>query len=333
MKLITENLEQALFQEINRSTESIMIISPFISRYTAEKLVKKVQESNLKCTIITRFDRSLFVNGASSIEALGLLIQKGISIFALQNLHSKLYIFDEEKCMMGSANFTKKGLLENKEMLIFLGEPSEALPLLDYGKGLLQDILKDGSWQIDKSMIDIEIEMKKHLKSSVEQDPRLTYSWGAKLLTNNDLDEEEIVLSVPIGGTYDIVEKYDIHAHPYNYPYKTKMKYLTFRYPNGGQMKCVYEIVETLVIDMSNWNRIIEEKNFSEDVKERLINYIFDRQKGFDYEKDVPYKHYILSEKYKLSNTPKPPKNNPGGWYYRLGDLLNAETFVDTVKA
>lgn len=331
MKLITENLEQNLLQELNHSKDSIVIISPFISMCTAEKLVKILKENNVKCTVITRFDRSLFVNGSSSIEALKLLKQESVEILALKNLHSKLYVLDEKICIAGSANFTKKGLTENKELLMFFYEQHETKSLLTYAKQIHEDILKSGNWYIDKNMIEIEIEMKKHLKKSIEQDSRLKYSWGAELLATDKLNKEATVLSVSVGGTYDIVEKYAIHAHPNDYSYK-KTNYITFRYPNGGRMKNVYEIVKTLEIDVSNWKDTLKEQDFSADVKQRLTNYIIDRKNGFKYEKNMPYKFYILNKKYELSNCPRPPKNNAGGWYYRLGDLMNAEDIVNTSK-
>ncbi|MGX2960669.1 phospholipase D family protein [Peribacillus sp. JNUCC 23] len=332
MKVVTDNLEKHLFTELNKSRESIMIISPFISMYTAGRLINKLQNDNVECTLITRFDRSLFINGSSSIEALKLLKRQGVKILALKNLHSKVYILDESMCITGSANFTKKGLKENKELLMFLYEQHETIPILSYAKQLLEDILLSGHWYVDEDMINIEIEMKKHIKPTIEQDPRLNYSWGAELLTNKQLDEEAIVLSVSIGGTYDIVEKYAIHAHPYDYPYKTPTKYITFRYPNGGQMKSVYEIVETLEIDLSSWRRVIEERGFPKVIENRLVNYIIDRKSGFDYEKAVPYKFYILNEIYELLNCPRPPKNNAGGWYYRLGDLISAKDIINTIK-
>jgi len=331
MKLVTDNLEEQLFQELNKSRKSITIISPFISIYTAEKLIKKLQKDKVKCTLITRFDRSLFVSGSSSIEALELLKSHGVEILALKNIHAKVYIFDEKVCITGSANFTKKGLIENKELLMFLYEQHETIPILSYAQQLLTDILKSGNWNVDEKMISIEIEMKKYFKPTIEQDPRLNYSWGAELITYKPLDEDEVILSVSIGGTYDIVEKYAIHAHPYDYTYRTPMKFITFRYPNGGQMKCVYEIVEKIEIDVSDWKRVINERDFSEVVENRLSNYIIDRKNGFGYEKSVPYKFYILNKIYELPNCPRPPNNNAGGWYYRLGDLLNAEDIVNTI--
>ncbi|KOR86030.1 hypothetical protein AM233_19900 [Bacillus sp. FJAT-22058] len=99
-------------------------------------------------------------------------------------------------------------------------------------------------------------------------------------------------------------------------------------------MKRLYEIGETIDIDISDWKTCIDNQNFSEDVKNRLEYYITDRSKDFKYEKSVPYKFYILKEKLELPIFPRPPKNNSGGWYYRLVDLLNNEDgIVRTIRA
>lgn len=329
MKLISYNLEQQLFYELDQSKESIMIISPYLSLNTAEKLTNLLKNKNIKCTVITRFDRSLFINGGSSIEALELLYKTGVEILALQNLHTKLYVIDNKIYLTGSANFTNKGLTTNKELLILFNEETEILPFLNYANKLYSDIINSSNYYVDEKLINKEIELKKNQKP-VEQDPRMNFTWGAKLSTNN---VDTIVLSVSAGGTYDLVEEFAIHAHPNtsNYSYK-KTEYITFRKRNGGHMDTIYKIIDTFSINVPNWKVEIDKLNFSENVIERISNYIIKRTSGFTFEKDEPYKFYILEKMYDLPNNPRPPKNNPGGWYYQLEDLLNAVDTVNTIK-
>lgn len=332
MKLVTENLDEHLFEELNKSKNSILIISPFISLYTAGKLISILQKNTeVKCTIVTRFDRRLFYQGSSSLEALKLLINQGTHIFALKNLHSKVYISDENMCAIGSANFTKKGLRENKELLIFYNQKHETEEIKEYGKQLIQEIKLSGNWSVSEEMINHEMDFLSRIKAKSEEDS-LNFTWGAELNPRKTIDRNEVVLSVSVGGTYGIVEKYAIHAHPNDYPYKQQTKYITFRYPNGGEMKVVYEIVETLEIDITNWESIFIERVFAKNVEERLRGYILERMKGFNYEKNIPYKYYILNKVIELNNNPRPPKNNAGGWYYKLDDLLNTEDIVHTIR-
>ncbi|MEK4284199.1 phospholipase D-like domain-containing protein [Ureibacillus sp. FSL K6-0165] len=77
-----------------------------------------VKNKNLYCKIITRFERKAFIEKSSSLEALKLLIENNVQILALKDLHSKVYLIDGEKCFVGSANFTTKGLTTNHELLL-----------------------------------------------------------------------------------------------------------------------------------------------------------------------------------------------------------------------
>lgn len=305
-----------------------MVISPFISMETAKILGDIVKNNNIKCTVITRFDRALFNNGGSSIEALSLLNQAGADILALQNLHTKLYIIDNRTVFTGSANFTQNGLTKNIELLLLIQSPKDTLQFLNYARSLYMDILKSGNWYVDKAMIELELEVKKNLIPATP-DPKLSFSWGASLSNSNTIDKDAIVLSVAIGGTYEIVEKFAIHSHPESYQYKST-KYITFRYPKGGHMKTVYEIIDTVTFNMTSWKVEIEKYNSSIDIYKRLYDYIVERQSGFKFEKDEHYKFYILETRFALPNNPRPKINNSGGWYYRLDDLIKATDYVKT---
>ena len=121
-----------------------MVISPFISMETAKILGDIVKNNNIKCTVITRFDRALFNNGGSSIKALSLLNQAGADILALQNLHTKLYIIDNRTVFTGSANFTQNGLTKNIELLLLIQSPNDdAILLINYAKSLCSSLKRE----------------------------------------------------------------------------------------------------------------------------------------------------------------------------------------------
>lgn len=122
MQLISDHLEKNLFGEIENCKNSIVIISPSLSKSTVKRLIDLIIEKDLRCTVVTRFERKAFIDGASSLKAIKLLIKHDIPVLALKNLHSKVYIFDKHICMIGSANFTKKGLTKNHELLMKLTE-------------------------------------------------------------------------------------------------------------------------------------------------------------------------------------------------------------------
>ncbi|MGM0875898.1 MAG: hypothetical protein ACQEWV_14175 [Bacillota bacterium] len=68
MQLLSEKLENRLFKEIDNCNESIVVVSPFLSTYTIQKLLYSVKKIGLNCTVVTRFERKAFIDGASSLE-------------------------------------------------------------------------------------------------------------------------------------------------------------------------------------------------------------------------------------------------------------------------
>lgn len=72
MELLTSDLEQQLFKNLKLCHDNIVIISPFLSLNTAEKLVNIIKNNQIDCTIVTRFERKAFIEKASSLDALKL---------------------------------------------------------------------------------------------------------------------------------------------------------------------------------------------------------------------------------------------------------------------
>lgn len=117
------------------------------------------------------------------------LLHAGVKIYALQDLHSKLYVFDEESVITGSANFTLNGFYKNHEFGIFMEkEPVFAKECSDYFYGLLKRIQESGNWLVTEQRIDIEREkIDKSLpgRKGKKKDPTLVeynnFKWGAQL--------------------------------------------------------------------------------------------------------------------------------------------------------
>ena len=289
-----------------------------------------VKNKGLKCTVVTRFERKAFIEDASSLEALKILINNKVTVLALKDLHSKVYVFDKKTCMVGSANFTKKGLTQNHELLMSLKEIVEVSPILEYTDKLIDEIQISGNWQINDEQIEEELIIKNAYDQSEKVQSTLSYSWGATLNTSNSKlsDLNEMVLSVSVGGTHQLVSKYLIHAHPNDRNYKQLKNLITFRQAEGGRMSAVYYVDSTFVLDPINWREELEELNYSVSVKNRIQKYIVERREGFGFEKPISFKFYVLSLLEDLGHEPRPKTNNAGHRYYRLGELLNGDEYV-----
>ncbi len=257
--LLKNNLEQELFKCVKMCEENTIIISPFISFNIAEKFVQIIKDKNIDCKIITRFERKAFIEKASSLEALKLLIENGVQIFALKDLHSKVYLIDLKRCFVGSANFTNKGLNKNHELLLFFDEDSEVEKFNSYANELIKQL---DDWAITIERIQREQKIIEGYKETQKEMEKIDDSWGADLKTEESVDENAIVLSVPAGDTIHLIEKYYVHAHPisngYNY---SPTNYITFRKPNGGVMDKIYRINKTFPIEMMKWESEMEKLN------------------------------------------------------------------------
>jgi len=195
MKVLYSDLHQQLFNEFPQVLSSLIIISPYISLYTIEQLLEKTKKYNelVKINIITTFDRNNFLNGASSLEAIQLLVKNNIEVYALNNLHTKAYIFNDSKCVVGSANFTRNGLLFNHELLLVLEQAQDIKPIVEYTHKLLDDIKKAGDWLITEELIKNEFAELQHLSPmmNIEQF-RNKSTWGANL--NTQEQSQKVVL-------------------------------------------------------------------------------------------------------------------------------------------
>ncbi len=87
-----------IYNLLKNTSQELIIISSFISFKTSNHLATWLEESNnnVNCTIIARFNREEFIQGANSIEGLEQLYSVRVKFYALQHLHTKLYIFDKK---------------------------------------------------------------------------------------------------------------------------------------------------------------------------------------------------------------------------------------------
>lgn len=91
-----------------------IIISPFINHK------KFLDGINNETEIITRFNNEVFTKGSSDFSLLKKIFSKGNKIYNKENLHSKIYVF-ENNIITGSSNLTISGLFKNQETNILLG--------------------------------------------------------------------------------------------------------------------------------------------------------------------------------------------------------------------
>lgn len=83
IEILTDNHYDKIMDVFETAQKEIKIISPFLSMNMAKKLCDVVDSNNVKCTFITRFYLEDMFAKANSIDALELMINKGIKVYAL----------------------------------------------------------------------------------------------------------------------------------------------------------------------------------------------------------------------------------------------------------
>ena len=98
-----------LFSHLIRYDSNLTnIFSPFIKIEALKALIDKIEFRQL--TIIGRFRVEDIKNGFCDLESYLFLKEKGVKLFINNQLHSKLYIFEDSNAYIGSSNLTASGL-------------------------------------------------------------------------------------------------------------------------------------------------------------------------------------------------------------------------------
>lgn len=189
IELITNNHLNKIISVLNSTKSEIKIISPFIKVEMTKHLCAIVKRDNIKCTVITRFYYDNFIKGVSDIEALEMMVDCGMKVYMLKELHTKLYLFDNNCGMLGSANFTQGGFQFNHELSLYIEDDEETIDSMhQYFETLVVEIDKQGTeglidskWLTEQKCIIAD--RKKDYKKALKKNSLKTYSitFGAKV--------------------------------------------------------------------------------------------------------------------------------------------------------
>ncbi|SCY45773.1 PLD-like domain-containing protein [Pseudobutyrivibrio sp. AR14] len=182
MELLTDNHYEKILDLFDSVEQEIKIISPFLSMPLAEKLVRVVSKKHINCVFVTRFYLEDMFAKANSIDAIKLMMDAGIEVYALKGLHTKLYLFDNTAAIIGSANFTTGGFASNIELSILFNEKSLINEVHAYFNNLLEQILETGEGKMTYEVLDSAKEKYDSLLSlKKSKGTRNTYMYGASL--------------------------------------------------------------------------------------------------------------------------------------------------------
>jgi phosphatidylserine/phosphatidylglycerophosphate/cardiolipin synthase-like enzyme len=131
MKILTTPWKNDLLELVANAKHSIKITSPFVKEEICREIIDaKKSESDFE--LITSFKLMSIYSGSLDLSALEIILSANGTVKNFSKLHSKVYLFDDEKAVITSGNLTSGGLLRNYEYGLLIDD-----------KSLLSEIQKD----------------------------------------------------------------------------------------------------------------------------------------------------------------------------------------------
>jgi HKD family nuclease len=193
-------------------------MSPFIQESMTRYLVDSMGKG-ITSQLITRFYREDFIRSVSSLSALKGLQKAGVEIYALKDLHAKLYLFDDNVAIIGSANFTGGGFGNNIELSLYIEDEYDLIQRLsDYFDQLLSTVQTTGDFRITESKIEAEsLIVQKAVKGRDHTSQPNPVRFGAEIAkrgfpTLPPVDDVERILGIPDMGISAVL-KFEGAAH------------------------------------------------------------------------------------------------------------------------
>ena len=121
MKIITTPWKKEFYKLIDNSNKSIKITSPFLKENICNDILR-IKSTNVKLELVTSFKLTNLLFGSLDIIGIENILKHNGIVKNFAKLHSKIYLFDERKVIITSANLTNGGLLNNYEYGIYTEE-------------------------------------------------------------------------------------------------------------------------------------------------------------------------------------------------------------------
>lgn len=132
------------FLELCReSDETIKLCTPFIKSEILSCVLKSAPEE-VNVSLVTNINLQSFHKKASDIEAVRRVLLHGGNVYNCTTLHAKFYIFDDQFCIITSANLTPSGMKRNLECGIFSDDSSIVQSVVDIYTSIVHDTSRVG---------------------------------------------------------------------------------------------------------------------------------------------------------------------------------------------
>ena len=216
--LMSDEIKQAVYQELESATKSVYIISAFCKCNAFDDLLNHIPANISSKKLLLRFRLDDLISGITDFCVIERCIERGWKIYIRFDLHAKTFIIDKKRGIVGSANVTGSGLSlvekANLEIatLIDIDERdkykinmmlSEAIKIED---GLLQELKKQYYSAINNDALNRK---RKKWSKDIEKffTPYITTLFSYDFPDEGEVNDNSIqhLLGLPVGSDIEDV--------------------------------------------------------------------------------------------------------------------------------
>lgn len=185
--LLSNEILNAISEELKKADESVQIISAFCKSNTLQYLSKYISDNVKEKRILIRFRLDDLLAGSTDFDVVDFCREKGWKVYIRFDLHAKTYIVDNKRGVNASANATSSGLSIGKTGNVELGTLVDIEP---------QDVEKinklfNNAIEIDDAILDrLRSQFNNSKKEGVVQTS--THSWSRDILDMFEPDIETL---------------------------------------------------------------------------------------------------------------------------------------------
>lgn len=172
--IFSDELANIIETQLSNSKDSIQIISAFCKKDALMYLDKNISSTVTSKKIMVRFRLDDLIAGVTDFGIYEYCKSHNWKLYIHLDLHAKTYIFDNLRCIVGSANVTNKGL----GLAINHNIEASALFALDNEDILKINHLFDLATEMDEHIYTL---MKKELKN-ISLSKKITNVWSLEIM-------------------------------------------------------------------------------------------------------------------------------------------------------
>lgn len=254
-ELVKSPCSERIFSLAESCERKFTVIAPFIKQPVADELLECLH-SDVESTCITSMKLHSFLSRASDIQALRAFeSRENGALLNLQRLHAKVYIADDARCIVSSANPTYSGLNSNVECGVFSDDNhfvSDVLAYFPFDENRTRDDMSEIT-QVSEATLDRisclmkeqKIQLPKHSEAEREDNDLVLLDPNAVGAQLNGWQADVFAVVASLDGACFIIS--DVYAfenqlaqkHPDNKNVKPKIRQILQQLRDLGLLEFV----------------------------------------------------------------------------------------------